>query len=147
MKNRIEMTIPADVRYLELAAGCIRKMAALAGFRDEEIANIELAVDEGCTNVVMHAFEKDNAQSYRVICFFDTQTFTVELLDHGKSFHADTVPEPDVHAGIEERKTGGLGIYLIRKIMDDVRYSRTPDGLNRLVMIKNRSGSQTSHRK
>jgi len=140
VSNKIEMTLPADVQFIELAAKCVSKMARMAGFGNDDAFNIELAVDEACTNVIMHAYEKDSSKIYTVICVYNQNSFTVEVQDHGKPFHFEAVPEPDVKSRIEEQKVGGLGIYLIRQIMDEVNYFEETDGLKRLVMKKYRSG-------
>ena len=136
MKNRVEITLPADLKFLEVVTISVTKMAQLAGMKDEDILNLELAVDEACTNVIKHAFENDASQAYTVVCKFDDQYFSIEVKDRGKQFEFDSVPEPDVKASLENRKVGGLGIYLIHQIMDEVKYNQESDGLKRLVMRK-----------
>lgn len=136
MNNKVEITVPADNEILEIVAKVVSKMARIAGFGDEDIFNIELAVDEACTNVIMHAYEKDSSKNFTVICYYDKESFTIEVQDHGKRFHFEAVPEPEVASRIEDQKVGGLGIYLIRRIMDEVKYYEESDGLKRLVMKK-----------
>ena len=136
MSKKVEITVPADLKFLELVVTLVSKMAQLAGLKEKDVFNIELAVDEACTNVIMHAFEKDNSESYTVVCLIDDASFTIEVNDRGKFFDFDSVPEPEVQASIDDRKVGGLGIYLIRQIMDEVMFNQEPDGLKRLVMRK-----------
>ena len=136
MSTTAKIVVPTDVRFLEIVGKFVSQMAKIAGFRDEDVSNIELAVDEACTNVVLHAYEKDDSQSYSVTCMFDDVYLSIEVKDRGQPFNFNAVPEPDVQASIENREVGGLGIYLIRQIMDEVTYNQEPDGLKRLFMKK-----------
>jgi anti-sigma regulatory factor (Ser/Thr protein kinase) len=65
----------------------------------------------------------------------------VALRDYGHPFDPSRVPEPDINAGLEERKAGGLGLYLIRKLMDEVHFEFTPDSGNVLTMVKHKETS------
>jgi serine/threonine-protein kinase RsbW len=60
------------------------------------------------------------------------------LRDHGRPFDPSNVPEPNVNAALEDREEGGLGLYLIRKLMDEVDFEFTPDSGNVLIMVKRR---------
>ena len=136
MRWKAKITVPADIRFLGIVASFVSQMAKLSGMVQEEIFQVELAVDEACTNVIVHGYEEDGLQSFSVTCNFDEEAFLAEVEDHGKCFDFDAVPEPDIDAPIEERKVGGLGIYLIRQTMDQVTYQKGKDGFNRLSMKK-----------
>jgi serine/threonine-protein kinase RsbW len=136
MPQTSSIVVPADVRYLEAVCGFVAKTAAIAGMDEEEISRLELAVDEACTNVVRHAYGCDASKSYTISCTIEPGVFTVDVLDRGKPFDPGTLPEPDLKAPLENRPIGGLGIYLIRKLVDEMSYSVEPDGLKRLRMVK-----------
>ena len=63
-------------------------------------------------------------------------TITIILIDRGESFDPSEIPLPDLKADLSDRKIGGLGIFLMRKLMDEVRYEPRPDRSNVLTMIK-----------
>ncbi len=65
---------------------------------------------------------------------------TIILRDHGDSFDPASVPEPDLTCDLEDRRVGGLGVYLIRQLMDEVSYERPSGAGNVLVLVKRRRG-------
>ena len=96
----------------------------------------KLAVDEICTNIIQYGYvDKDPGL---VTLFFDVEDKTARLTisDDGKYFPPDQAQIPDVNAVLDEREIGGLGIYFVKEVMDDVSYERTDDGVNRLVLEK-----------
>ncbi len=72
---------------------------------------------------------------FELTCEFEKNRLVITLLDHGKSLDLSKVEKPDVKADLSKRKIGGLGIYLMRKLMDEVRYEVTESG-NLLTLIK-----------
>ena len=69
-------------------------------------------------------------------CGVKGNTITIILMDHGEPFDPSIVPLPDLKADLSERKIGGLGIFLMRKLMDEVRYETKPNKSNILTMTK-----------
>jgi len=136
MNQTANITVPADVRFLEVVALFVSRMAELAGMRTDDVHRIELAVDEACTNVIKHSYAYDGSQLYSVSCTFDDRTFTIHVEDRGKPFDPEAVPEPDRRSPLENRTIGGLGLFLIRETMDEVTHSRLPDGTKRLTLKK-----------
>lgn len=128
--------VPADVRHLESVCEFVSKAAEKAGMDPEAIRRLEIAVDEACTNVVHHAYGDDASQSYTVSYSIEPGVFTVDVLDRGKPFDPGSLSEPDLNAPLEYRPIGGLGIFFIRKFVDDMSYSVETDGLNRLRLVK-----------
>ena len=109
-------------------------------FRDAEVPETasfgaHLAVDEVCTNIIRHAYA-DAAGPMTVICRREGDMVWVETFDRGGPFNPDAVKTPDITAPLEERPIGGLGIFLVRKMMDTVHYARDPDGRNHWRMGK-----------
>jgi serine/threonine-protein kinase RsbW len=126
---------PANFNYLDEIREYVGQQAHTAGFSDREVYSIQLAADEASSNVIEHAYAGIAGASFELTCEFEKNHFTITLLDHGKSFDVSTVPSPDVKADLTDRKIGGLGIYLMRKLMDEVRYEITPSG-NLLTLVK-----------
>jgi serine/threonine-protein kinase RsbW len=95
-----------------------------------------MAVDEACTNIIEHAYGGEGRGDIECTCQIDSDGLTVRLCDHGRPFDPSSVPEPDINAGLEERREGGLGLFLIRKLMDEVHFEFTPESGNVLTMVK-----------
>lgn len=96
---------------------------------------LETAVDEASTNVVKHAYGGKGG-FFEITCEYLTDNIVVTIKDHGPEFDPRTVPVPDINTDLEHRKIGGLGIYMMRKMMDEVIYNYENGTGNVLVMKK-----------
>jgi len=96
---------------------------------------LETSVDEASTNVVKHAY-KSAGGFFEISCALDSGDIVITIKDHGRKFDPSIVPIPDIDADLEHRKIGGLGIYMMRKMMDSVEFSYDEGVGNRLIMRK-----------
>ena len=96
---------------------------------------LETAVDEASTNVVKHAY-KGKGGFFEISCELQGHEIVITIRDRGKPFDPNSVPLPDVNADLENRRVGGLGIYMMKKMMDEVKYSFDVKQGNRLEMRK-----------
>ncbi len=115
----------------------IHSAAVNAGFSKEAIDNIILAVDEACTNIIKHAYKYIPDGKIILNLRADKKTFTIEIIDYGKSFEPGLVPNPDLQKYFDEKRVGGLGMYLMKALMDDVRYTSVPGKFNQVALTKN----------
>lgn len=129
------LKFPASFDYLDEVREFVGAKARTAGFDDKEVYSIQLAADEATSNVIEHAYGGIKDGSFEITCEVDDDQLVITLLDHGKTFDPSEVEKPDITANLSERKIGGLGIYLMRKLMDEVRYEATPSG-NILTLTK-----------
>ncbi len=129
---------PARFDQLDAIRGFAAQAARDAGMRESEINAIELAVDEACSNIVEHAYEGMKDGDIECTCDASSEALTIILRDHGKPFDSATVPIPDVNADLKKRRVGGLGIFIMRKLMDEVRFEALGRAGNVLTMIKRR---------
>ncbi len=106
------------------------------GFSDKEIYAIQLAVDEACTNVIEHAYGGEGDGVLEIRCGVSNEVITVIIRDWGKPFDPSNVPEPKLDEGLFERRIGGLGVYLMRKLMDTVGYIPSSESGNMLTLTK-----------
>jgi serine/threonine-protein kinase RsbW len=113
-------------------------IAREAGFNDKDIYNIQLATDEAASNIIEHAYENISDGVLELSCGVQGSTITIILTDHGESFDPSEIPLPDLQADLAERKIGGLGIFLMRKLMDEVHYETNAGKSNTLTLIKRR---------
>jgi len=118
------------------AIECVSKWAQEAGFDEGTLYEIQLAVDEACANVVDHAYEGTDPGDIEVTCCLEDRCLTIRVRDWGKGFELASVDEPDLNAPLEERSLGGLGLFLVKKMMDTVEFTSDPDLGNELTMCR-----------
>jgi len=103
------------------------------------IFEVQTAVDEACTNIIKYAYAAEG-DIIIIACEIQGNDFVVTIRDKGKPFDPSSVPPPDLKTDLDKRRIGGLGIYLMRKLMDDVSYSFNAEKGNTLVMRKVMAG-------
>ena len=135
-KAEYKLRIPSQTENLELIRIFVGLVAKKVGFSPDDIGKIELATDEACTNVIKHAYDKKDRQSLDVAVKIDFQKFTVFVTDHGKGFQPTNIKIPDMKQYLAELRVGGLGIYLMRTLMDEVDYDIKPGVRNQVKMVK-----------
>lgn len=126
----------AKFEYLDEIRDFVGKVAREGSFSDKDVYNIQLATDEAASNIIEHAYEGVSDGVLDLSCGMVGDGITIILTDYGESFDPSAVPMPNLKADLSERKIGGLGIYLMRKLMDEVHYEARRDGSNILTMRK-----------
>jgi serine/threonine-protein kinase RsbW len=121
----------ADVRNF------VARHAGDYGFNSEDVHDITLAVDEAYTNVIKHAYNFDETKKVKVKILTADNEFTISLMDEGTAFDPATYKEPNIAERVMLRKRGGVGVYLIHKLMDRVEY-RNDGNQNEILMSKKR---------
>ena len=106
-----------------------------AGMDAAAIPKIILAIDEACTNIALYAYPERKGY-IRLACWLDHGDFVISIEDKGKPFNPCSVPPPRFDVSLNERKVGGLGIHLMRKLMDEISYTYDPMIGNQLTMRK-----------
>ncbi|MDQ3006408.1 MAG: ATP-binding protein [Chloroflexota bacterium] len=114
----------------------VEHCAGQAGFTEEILYDIQLAVDEACTNIIMHGYAGMDPGSVILDLAIQADKIIISLTDFGHAFEPDSTPIPDVDAPIEERELGGFGLFFIRQSVDDVKYRTSEDG-NTMTLTKN----------
>jgi serine/threonine-protein kinase RsbW len=132
------MTFPAKFEYLDEIREFVAQVAQKGGFNEKEIYSLQLATDEAATNIIEHAYAGVSDANLDIACNMRGDTLTIVMYDTGISFNPSTVKQPNLKADLSERQIGGLGIYLMRKLMDEVRYESSSKTGNVLTMIKRR---------
>jgi anti-sigma regulatory factor (Ser/Thr protein kinase) len=118
------------------ACDFVADAARAAGLDERAAYHCQLAVDEACTNIVEHGYGAENAGKFiDIICRVDSRYFTITIIDESPAFNPLVKDDPDPTAVLEDRGTGGWGIYFIKKLMDEVSYLHEAHH-NRLVMMK-----------
>jgi serine/threonine-protein kinase RsbW len=129
-----ELRAPASANSLPQVIAFLEEACGAAGLPADMQFEVVLAAEEACTNVIEHAYDRKGGP---LVVAFASNPHSVEITvtDFGVPFDIASYRPPDVTLPLERRKIGGLGVHLIRKLMDEVRFERGPDS-NRLVMVK-----------
>jgi serine/threonine-protein kinase RsbW len=120
----------------------VGKAAEDYGFKEKDVYAVQMAVDEACSNIIEHAYGGECQDEIECACSFEAQAITVQIIDCGERFNPLEIPEPDLNARLEDRDAGGLGLFFMRKLMDEVSFSFNQDvnndeiGCNILTMVK-----------
>lgn len=134
-KKKYQLRIPSQTDNLELIREFVSRVARKVGFKDDAISKIELAVDEACANVIEHAYKKSGKKNIDVAIQIDFQKFTIIITDHGRGFDPKNIKTPDMKEYLAQMRVGGLGIYLMRTLMDEIDFNVQPKR-NQVIMSK-----------
>jgi serine/threonine-protein kinase RsbW len=129
-------TVPARLESLALISEFITDATTRLGLDEHAAWQVQLAVDEAATNVIQHGYGEGGDGVIDLAWRLDGSDLVVTLRDYGRSFNPDKVPSPDLSSSLEERQAGGLGIYLMTRLMDSVRYEFDDRRGNLLTMTK-----------
>ena len=131
-------TFPAKFEVLNEIRDLVAQTAREGGFSEKAIYSLQLAADEAASNVIEHAYQGVADASFDMTCDMQADVIVISLHDLGRPFDLSQVKQPDIHADLSDRQIGGLGVYLMRKLMDEVSYESDPKTGNRLTMTKRR---------
>jgi len=151
-KAHRELTIPNDTACLSQVRKAVLEVLGRGLFAPGEAHLIALAVDEAIANIIEHAFppgqRQDDAQ-IQILLDADHRLFRALIRDTGRRFDPTAVPNVDITRHMREGRKGGLGIYIIRRIMDEIAYTFRHGKYNELLLVKyvDNAGSGTKSRR
>jgi serine/threonine-protein kinase RsbW len=131
----LRLAIPSQTRYLNLVTNLAKRASLLAGLDDAAAAKVSIAVDEAVTNIILHAYQNDPGQMVEVELRFAPKSLEVRLLHNGMGLRDDQVVLPDPNDYIRRPRKGGLGLLLMSRFMDEVRFLENGD-YSECCMIK-----------
>ena len=135
-KYQNELTVGSSTNNLSAIREFTEKAAAESGFGKEDIGKIILAVDEACTNIIKHAYNYSEKGTITLNIKMQNSKFSISISDEGNSFNPELIPEPDIKEYHAQKRVGGLGMFLMKKLMDDVVYKTLPNQKNQVILIK-----------
>lgn len=130
------LSVAASTEHLAEVRDFVAAHAQKTGLTAKEISEIKLAVDEAYTNIIKHAYKNSPEQKVNIEIGSDGKQLWISLIDEGRSFDPTTYSEPDILQRVKQKKRGGMGVYLIKKLMDQVQYTRKGQS-NEIRMVKN----------
>ncbi|MFH0967002.1 MAG: ATP-binding protein [Methanobacteriota archaeon] len=128
------IVIHATIDAIEQVAIFLEEKLEKAEISMIEAARIQLAVEEAVTNVVMHGYDGEPG-NISIWCKTSQNRVIITITDTGSPFDPTTIPPANIIADLDNRNIGGLGVHLIRSVMDEVTYSRD-GGKNQLTLVK-----------
>ncbi len=131
------LKVKSKTENLSVVRDFISSAAAEINIPKDVAENIILAVDEACTNIIKHAYKYSPDGEIIVKVKPSLSKFVVSIIDNGLSFEPDSIPEPDLQKYYRQRRVGGLGIYLMKTLMDEVKYVSKPGKYNEVLLSKN----------
>ncbi|GEM_PF-832811 len=129
--------VKSQIESLYKICDFVINLAGQAGIPEKELGKIKVTVYEASLNVIEHAYHSDPDEWIVVTVQVDLQRFIIIIQDWGESFNFDDSKKYDVNKAVQDRKTGGFGLFIIQRSMDQVQYKSDPLNGNRLILIKN----------
>lgn len=138
--SHLEMSVTNDLACLSEVREAVSRGVRDGGFPGQYVNRLQIAVDEAVTNIIEHGYEGQPRGKGTIWITIDVSKdrFRIEVADNGTSFDPNTLTDVDIATHVAQGNTGGLGVFLMRKIMDVVDYRFEVGVKNRLVLVKNR---------
>ena len=136
IERTVSLQVPSSTENLAMIREFVNGVGARAGMAAADVAKLELAVDEACANVIEHAYGPEVTKEVSVRATLDEDSVQIDIIDTGKGFDPTEIPQKNLEELAAERKSGGLGMRLMKKLMDEVHYEIIPGQKNELRMIK-----------
>ncbi len=130
----IHITLPAEAERVSVFLEVVERFAQELAFPPSRIQRLVLVLEEALLNVVRYAYGGEAGGDVDIRCWGTEVGMSLEVRDRGRPFDPLSVPDPDLSKGVAERPVGGLGIFLIKKMADEVSYRRE-DETNILTMV------------
>lgn len=140
------MTVASEAIELVARRESLREILAFVdgacarlGVSGSDAFDVRLAVEEVCTNVIEHGYDGADPGPLGLSLRGDAESVVITVADRGVPFDPDNAQQPDLESGWEERPLGGVGLHLVRQVMDEVRYETSADGMNSTTLVKRKS--------
>ncbi len=135
MTTKLRLTKSAELESLAAFRDFIAEACRRQNIDDDTSYDLQLAVDEACTNIITHGYAGMNPGSIILDLEFQPTQVVMRLTDFGHPFEPYEPAAPDVHAALEDQPASGFGLFIIYGTMDSVDYTTNEDG-NTLILTK-----------
>lgn len=123
----LTLRLSSKLEEIGRLAAAVEAFGAAHGLSDEVVFAVNLSLDEVVTNVISYAFDDVRDHPIDVRLQLEGGVLSAEVSDDGRPFNPGDVPAPDLDVPIDERRIGGLGVHLVREMMDSLDYRREAD--------------------
>jgi serine/threonine-protein kinase RsbW len=132
-----EIVIKSKTENLSSVRDFIHDCCNSNGIASSAIDDVVIAVDEACTNVIKHAYKFMPDGDIKVRLRISGKKLSIDIIDYGNIFNPDALKEPNMNEYFKMKKVGGLGVHLMKTLMDEVRFEPVPGKYNKVVLSKN----------
>ena len=133
--HSVTKRVPARLESIRPLTVLVKELANKALLNEQAAFHCQLALDEACVNIIQHAYPDNPSGEIEVAIHVQEGECAIHLTDFGEPYDPEQIALSPVSPSIEEAEPGGLGLYLMRKVMDEIHYAPGPEG-NCLVMVK-----------
>jgi serine phosphatase RsbU (regulator of sigma subunit)/anti-sigma regulatory factor (Ser/Thr protein kinase) len=134
IENKHSIVRKASQDNLEDLRNFIEKAAIYCKLNDDKVFAYKLATEEICTNIIKHGYDVIEKGEIKLEFLVDTSKAVLKIIDYGKQFIPEEFELPDINEDWEDRKIGGLGVTLVKGLMDKVQYSKGEDNSNCITL-------------
>lgn len=131
-----EIVVKSSTDNLSQIRDFTKNAAEYSGFSEDAVGKIILAVDEACTNIIKHAYKNSPEGEINLSIKLENGKFSISIIDHGTHFDPTGIPEPDLKEYYKQKRVGGLGMFLIKRLMDEVNYYTLTGNKNQVILVK-----------
>ena len=136
MGKRLSLQVEANLDALQQVQNAVEEFGEAQNWPQKLIYQINLVLEELSVNIINYAYDGDEAQKFDIRMELEAGTLTIDIIDGGRALNPlSEAPEPDLTSEVEDRPIGGLGVYLVRTVMDDLHYRREMDK-NHITLVK-----------
>lgn len=132
--------LDATLEQVEAARDFVADMAQKLALSAQQVHDLELVVTEALTNVVEHAYGYAEGEAMELQVSAENGAFTIVIRHDGKDFDPGAQADPVMQEYLAQRRVGGLGLYLMKKLMDEVEYGTDPEGRRVIRLVKHQAG-------
>lgn len=135
MTTKLLLTLANDIQEIPRLVTLVESFFKGHGVNSKLVLNVSLALDEVLTNIILHGYSDNSMHDINISLEFEQDMIKVIIDDDARKFDPRITPPPDIESPLETRPVGGLGVYLVKQLMDSVEYERS-NGRNHLILLK-----------
>ena len=128
--------LESDLINLSKARNFISSKAKQAGADESDITKVEISCDEWCANIIEHGIERGDDSGFTVECRKENDKFMIIYEHEGDRFNPIEQDDVDINDHFSQSKERGLGIYIMKEMMDEIHYDYIGERINRLTLVK-----------
>lgn len=130
-----DLKVKASLDNLQETRSYVDRVGARLGVNEKALGDLRLAVDEAVTNVIIHGYGEDDG-TFELHMQGDGDAVVIRIRDRAKTFDPSEVRAPQLDTALKDRPFGGMGIFLMKKMMDEVEFLPLPGGGNEIRLVK-----------
>lgn len=136
IEQKFSLHVPSSTQNLSMIRDFVKAIGTQSHLDDLEVTQLEMAVDEACANVIEHAYNSDSTKEVSIRATVDDDELQIIVIDTGRGFDPNSVEQSKLEDLISAKRTGGLGMRLMKLFMDEVHYETVKGVKNELKMVK-----------